>query len=79
MLVDRLIQLVSDAVPQGLGEEVRGTLRARMQSVLDSMDLVTREELEVQEAVLARTREKLEALEAQVASLEERAKQQSQA
>jgi hypothetical protein len=36
------------------------------------MDLVTREELEVQQAVLARTRQKLEALERQVAELEAR-------
>jgi hypothetical protein len=34
------------------------------------MDLVTREEFDVQAAVLARTREKLEALEARVAGLE---------
>ena len=37
---------------------------------LDKLDLVTREEFEVQEAVLRRTREKLEALEAKVAELE---------
>ena len=37
------------------------------------MDLVTREEFDVQLAVLARTREKLEALEARLAELEENA------
>jgi BMFP domain-containing protein YqiC len=34
------------------------------------MDLVTREEFDIQSKVLARTREKLEALEAKVAALE---------
>jgi BMFP domain-containing protein YqiC len=37
---------------------------------LSRLDLVTREEFEVQEAVLARTRGKLEALEKQVAEME---------
>jgi BMFP domain-containing protein YqiC len=37
---------------------------------LAKLDLVTREEFEVQEAVLARTREKLEALEARLRELE---------
>lgn len=38
--------------------------------LLSKLDLVTREEFEVQEAVLARTREKLEALEAKLAAME---------
>ncbi len=38
---------------------------------LEKLDLVTREEFEVQEAVLARTREKLEALQERVAELED--------
>ena len=45
------------------------TVRA-MESALSRMDLVTREEFDVQTAVLARTREKLETLERRVAELE---------
>ena len=41
-----------------------------MSSALARMDVVTREEFDVQSAVLARTREKLEALERRVAELE---------
>ena len=41
-----------------------------MESALGRLNLVTREEFEVQQAVLARTREKLKALEARVAALE---------
>lgn len=43
-------------------------------SALQKLDVVTREEFDVQAAMLARTREKLEALEAQVAALEQQSK-----
>ena len=46
--------------------------RMAVTSVLDRLDLVTREEFDAQAAVLARTREKVEALEARVAELESR-------
>lgn len=41
-----------------------------IRKILSKLDLVTREEFDVQEAVLARTREKLEALEKKVAAME---------
>ena len=41
-----------------------------IKKVLNKLDLVTREEFEVQEAVLARTREKLDALEAKLEAME---------
>ena len=44
--------------------------KSLLQSALARMDLVTREEFDVQTAVLARTREKLEALEARLKDLE---------
>jgi len=53
---------------------VRDDLEQNFRSVLDSglarLDLVTREEFDVQQAVLARTRQKLDALERRVSSLE---------
>ena len=52
---------------EDLEQNFRGVLRAS----LGKLDLVTREEFEVQEAVLAKTRAKLEALEAKVRQLEE--------
>ena len=45
-------------------------MRAVLEAGLTKLDLVTREEFDVQSAVLARTRAKLEHLEAQVAELE---------
>jgi BMFP domain-containing protein YqiC len=71
--IENLAQRLADAVPEGL-KTVRDDLEANFRSVLRAgmtkLDLVTREEFEVQEAVLARTREKLETLEEQVAKME---------
>jgi BMFP domain-containing protein YqiC len=44
--------------------------REILQSVLGKMELVTREEFEVQKGVLAKTRSRLEALEKRVAEME---------
>jgi len=61
-----LASKLADSVPEGL-RSMRKDLEENFRSVLATglgkLDLVTREEFEVQEAVLARTREKLEALE----------------
>jgi BMFP domain-containing protein YqiC len=48
-----------------------------MSSALARLDLVTREEFDVQAKVLSRTREKLEALEARLTELEQRLKEKS--
>lgn len=71
--VDDLFQRLSSAMPKGLQmlqEDVNRNVRASLESGLARLDLVTREEFDVQSAVLARTREKLAALEAQVSALE---------
>lgn len=76
--IDELARRLSNLVPPGMrgqsGEELRDELqqnfRAVLQGGLARLDLVTREEFDVQRAVLLRTREKLEALERQVAAME---------
>ena len=68
--VDDLMSAVSGILPQRPAEEIRANLRAALKSALDRMELVTREEFEVQQAVLLRSREKLEQLEKLVAELE---------
>ena len=73
--IDDIARRLSERVPPGLresGEELQASFRAVLRSGLARLDLVTREELEVQRAVLLRTREKLEALEGTVAELEAR-------
>lgn len=71
--IEGLAKKLAEAVPEGLrsmGEDLESNFRSVLRSSLAKLDLVTREEFDVQEAVLARTREKLEALEARLAELE---------
>lgn len=71
---DNLAQRLADSLPKGLQalrEDIDRNLRASIEGGLAKLDLVTREEFEVQAAVLARTREKLERLETLVAELEQ--------
>ena len=73
--IDDLARRLSGLVPPGLREsreEMAENFKAVLQSGLAKLDLVTREEFEVQRAVLLRTREKLEQLQATVAELEAR-------
>ena len=73
--IDDIASRLSERVQPGLresGEELQASFRAVLRSGLARLDLVTREEFEVQRAVLLRTREKLEALEGTVAELEAR-------
>ncbi len=71
--INKLAKNLAETLPQGL-RSVRDDLEKNFRSVLDTglarLDLVTREQFEVQEAVLARTREKLETLEARLAKME---------
>lgn len=71
-LFEQLSESINRILPRELTEDVRENLKGGIAGVLDGFDLVTREELEIQEAVLRRTRDKLEALEAQLADLETR-------
>ena len=73
--LDALVTKIADGLPAGFGqvrEDLRNNLRAAVSAALTRMDLVSREEFDVQSAVLARTREKLTALEAKVGELEQR-------
>jgi len=56
---------------QALGDEVQTQVRSAMTKALKKMDLVTREEFDIQQAVLQRSREKLDALETQISGLED--------
>ncbi len=69
--LDQFVSAVSRVLPKG-PRDVEKNVRAALRSVFDRMDLVTREELEVQEAVLARTRERLQEMEKKIAELEEK-------
>lgn len=76
--IDRLMADISQRLPTDLGG-LRGEVERNVRSVLGEavsrLDLITREEFDIQQQVLLRTREKLEALEKQVAQLEQDAPQ----
>lgn len=69
-LAERLGRLLPESAHEVRADFERNA-RATLQSALSRMDLVTREEFDVQADVLARSREQVEALEARVAALEE--------
>ena len=72
-LFDDISRRVAGNLPPGLQtlqDDLQRNLRSGIESALGKLNLVTREEFEVQQAVLLRTREKLKALEARVAELE---------
>jgi len=72
-LLDDLARRLAEGLPKGiqmLQADLERNLRAGLEAALKRLDLVTREELEVQAAVLARTRAKLEALQQRIADLE---------
>ena len=76
-LFDDIARRLAAAMPpgvQGLQAEAEKNFRAVLQSTLSRLDLVTREEFDVQSALLARTRAKLEALERRVAVMEQAGK-----
>jgi BMFP domain-containing protein YqiC len=72
--IDDIASRLAGAIPPGLNnlkEELEKNFHAILQSALGKLDLVSREEFEVQKLVLAKTRSKLEDLEKRVAEIEQ--------
>ncbi|MCW8923359.1 MAG: accessory factor UbiK family protein [Gammaproteobacteria bacterium] len=70
---DDLAKKITGLLPgnvQQIQQDLETNIKALLQSSLSKMNLVTREEFDVQSALLARTREKLEQLEKQLAEIE---------
>jgi BMFP domain-containing protein YqiC len=73
--IDDLARQISGHIPAGVRElqqDLEQNIRSVLQNALAKLDLVTREEFDVQTRVLARTREKLEQQEKIIAALEAR-------
>lgn len=70
----RLLEQLPAGV-RNVDADLRKNLKAGLSQVLRDMDLVTREEYELQARVLERTREKLEQLEQRASALEQRLEQ----
>jgi len=73
--IESLAKKLAESIPEGLRsmrEDLEANFRGVLRTGIGKLDLVTREEFEVQEAVLARTREKLERLEAKLEEIEKK-------
>lgn len=71
--LDDLANRVSALLAATPAKDVEKNLRALLGGALGRLDLVTREEFDIQREALARARERLAALEARMAELENRA------
>lgn len=65
-----LVSKLGDVLKQSPAKDIEQNLRAGVTSMLSKLDMVSREEFDVQAEVLARTRDKLVQLEARLAELE---------
>ena len=76
MLKEKIEAIVSDiskVLPEDidlLKEDIEKNVRATLNSAFTKMELVTREEFDVQASLLSRTREKLEALQEKLSEME---------
>ena len=71
--IEQFAKQITDAMPEGIrtmAQETEDKVKQVIQAQLARMDIVTREEFDVQSQVLLRTREKLIALEARLDALE---------
>jgi BMFP domain-containing protein YqiC len=71
--LDDLARRLADSVPESVrsfGRDMEGNFKAVLQSQLTKLDLVSRQEFDVQAALLSRTQATLAALEARVKELE---------
>ncbi|MGL5700928.1 MAG: ubiquinone biosynthesis accessory factor UbiK [Kluyvera sp.] len=74
--IEQIARQVHESMPKGLrefGDDIEKKVRQVIQSQLTRLDVVSREEFDVQTQVLLRTREKLALLEQRVSELESRA------
>ncbi|PVZ85102.1 hypothetical protein C9426_20625 [Serratia sp. S1B] len=71
--IEQIARQVQESLPKGVrefGEDVEKKVRQVLQAQLTRLDLVNREEFDIQTQVLLRTREKLALLEQRLAELE---------
>jgi BMFP domain-containing protein YqiC len=71
--LDELAKRLADAVPESVrnvGRDLEGNFKAVLQAQLSKLDLVSRQEFDVQAALLARTQTALSALEVRLKELE---------
>ena len=72
--LDELKRRVSEALRASPAQDLEKNLHALIGAFLDRLDVATREDLEVQKALLERAQARLAALEARIAELEKNAR-----
>lgn len=78
--IERLARQIHESLPKGIrefGGDVEKKIRQVLQAQLSRMELVNREEFDVQTQVLMRTREKLTLMEQRLAALESQTSQKT--
>lgn len=69
-LFDEISNKISETIAASPAKDIEKNIKAMMGATFARMDLVTREEFDVQQEVLARTREQLTQLETRLQALE---------
>lgn len=69
-IIERIMQTAKAAIPDSLSKDVRDNVRSALQDVIADLDVVSREELDIQKEVLQKTRAKVDAMEEIIAELE---------
>ena len=69
-LFDEISNKISETIAASSAKDLEKNIKAMMAATFSRMDLVTREEFDIQAQVLARTREKLKELETRIEALE---------
>jgi BMFP domain-containing protein YqiC len=73
--INDLQSKINQAIENSPAKDIEKNMKTLLTQGFARLDLVTREEFDIQAEVLAKTRAKLEALEARVAEMEARGKQ----
>lgn len=77
--IEQIARRIHESLPKGVrdfGEDVEKKIRQTLQNQLSKLDLISREEFDVQTQVLLRSREKLAQLEKRLTELENRLNEQ---
>ena len=69
-IVERIMQTAKVVLPESVGYDVKANLKAAIVEIVSELDVVTREEFDIQKQVLMRTRMKVEQLEESIKKLE---------
>lgn len=71
-MLDKISQAIQSILPPDLTDEVKNNIDAVVKSNFEKMNLVTREQMEIQEKILTRTRQRVIELEKQVKEMEDK-------